>query len=153
MSPQARYFNKIFTWCKCFKHAANHCLLGSVYFWGGVSSVHSGILKPISLLQTDNLSWSVSLHYSTSVYTVGYQDKCPDDAARCEDFNCQEEVWAACTRCLAFLDFDHFNTGESGSSHSVYSEFYVPDFTSPQSQSPKTSIQNDIARLQLDAWN
>ena len=93
--------------------------------------MHSEMLKAIYLLQADNLFLPFSFHHSPSVYTIRYQEKCQDDAARCEDFNCQEAAWAACTRCLAFLYFDHLNTNKSCSSHNVYSEFHGPDFTFP----------------------
>jgi hypothetical protein len=40
--------------------------------------------------------------------------------ARCDDFFCSGEVWAACNKCLCFLCYDHFLVNKDCSTHNLY---------------------------------
>ena len=53
----------------------------------------------------------------------------------CEHYKCNDEVWAACTKCLCFLCYEHFLIGDPCFSHNKFGNLYQSDIESNPSTS------------------
>ena len=68
--------------------------------------------------------------------------------ATCEYFFCSEEVWAACTKCLCFLCYDHFLLNNSCSNHNVYHDLQNTNSNSQPSDIPYWASWSTVSQYQ-----